>query len=1335
MLEAVSRGTNYCHKIVRYKKRLPRRNDYGSNMSSKTPCPHCGRLVARSYLYMHQQRFCAAFAANTYVPASIPQDISLPAEIAGVITEQQADTTGPSAARAPPRALLDQPIEIMGKRLRKRKADNSSEAGNTGQKARQNKGNPNLQSSHSDDDDDDTASQVSRLGELCAGVEDAQHDITNRPSAEDDFPLNDVDSWHDCPDRDEHLAQFEKALIQEAETQQNSCHTTFAATEDPVLPPLTEIDPEHERHLGIKVDIPNNLSQVAKLPRPYLSMLKLTNHCDKHGVPRTFLDSLLDLLQEEILENNFDLGSRPKRHTVCETVKRIYGKSREPEVVPVGVTRDQNHPGNVQRGRGKKSRDNPLPREINNRETDSILLVKFCARSAISDLLRMRLAFSKLSNLVINEQDPFLPYEGPPLQRDEILDGTWYRDTVRRYQARPDFNPHKHFILPLVGYADKTGTDAYQRYALEPFIFTLAIFRRHLRNHPAFWRLLAYLPEVDPGSKATKEKSNRRTPGASAKKLHCSLRIVFSVLGELEKDGMLEWIEMGDKAMYMRVFPIFAFIMGDGKNKDSLVLRKASYKSCGRISAACKTSSADSNDVTKTCSYLSHNEISRRMDRIQQFETEIPQLHQDWLTAKERKKRAPRSYRTKMVRGQRVPLDAVQQQRKEEKENAAEQVAECARRLKDAKNGIKMLRLEIRKELTAHEVENGLEAAGITFGGDPRGIYGATPTDLMHAFQSGIIPYLVRLVIDGLTGGEKDQLDWLVRDLFGGLRSGERSSYPKLTFTKFSNLTLLTSDEWPGMLFVLLIVLRTDHGQEIFKDVFRINGDLGTGETRDHGLRYSTIEELIQRLLSDAQQNSERHKILTSQAGCGSDDEVNVGEVSDPAPDNCDDSVLSGLHCDDQEEEEEDEVEDAPEDDEQLAYKCSFNDFIALAETLLCFHAWYKADKPISNWNKPHFDAAMRRMLSMVNLYLPRKTGNGWKLQKVHDLLHLAEDTDRFGSARNFDAGIGESHLRPFAKLYALTALKKGYVSFLKSVAKRAEEFEAVQKAMLDNNLLPSLLQKLGSAEENTCGKETVEPALSGSQFYVYRDRATEMKGCSAAAARRIGACHLHPLVEEHLRHPPEAEEGEEEPAIHPDQYYCKESRTNVDRWTVYTECTVNTNDGPMLFRCHPNYQNDGEYYDWAMVDYQDRDNRRQTAPAQYGYHRGLFPAKILAFVRQGQGAHQKIRAIIHTCEYRSEEEEVHLDTVIMSCWKTEYVKGDLFRNPNGEPLLNHLNREVHRKVPKLRTIGVENIAHRCFVIEEFKRLQDDEMKRQEHPDYNSIILLKKRAMWADEFF
>ena len=107
----------------------------------------------------------------------------------------------------------------------------------------------------------------------------------------------------------------------------------------------------------------------------------------------------------------------------------------------------------------------------------------------------------------------------------------------------------------------------------------------------------------------------------------------------------------------------------------------------------------------------------------------------------------------------------------------------------------------------------------IQFGLDPRNIWGANPVDLMHAFQSGILMYLVKMVLDKLSTKKQVELDRLVHRLFHCLRSNERQTYPRMNFTKgFSKLSMLTSDEWAGKLFVILIILHTEDGRKLFKD-------------------------------------------------------------------------------------------------------------------------------------------------------------------------------------------------------------------------------------------------------------------------------------------------------------------------------------------------------------------------------------------------------------------------------------------------------------------------------------------------------------------------------------
>jgi hypothetical protein len=144
-----------------------------------------------------------------------------------------------------------------------------------------------------------------------------------------------------------------------------------------------------------------------------------------------------------------------------------------------------------------------------------------------------------------------------------------------------------------------------------------------------------------------------------------------------------------------------------------------------------------------------------------------------------------------------------------------------------------------------------------------------------------------------------------------------------------------------------------------------------------------------------------------------------------------------------------------------------------VSEALLCFHAWYKLDSAswFSETNPRHrtklVSDAARKMLAMVLCYMPRKTGLHWKIQKFHDITHLAEDMSRFGSPKNFEAGFLESSLRYWAKLPAMTSQTRGYNEFLKQVSSRLHEFQCFAKAMRENNLIGVMDKQLLSKKNN----------------------------------------------------------------------------------------------------------------------------------------------------------------------------------------------------------------------------------------------------------------------------
>jgi hypothetical protein len=93
-------------------------------------------------------------------------------------------------------------------------------------------------------------------------------------------------------------------------------------------------------------------------------------------------------------------------------------------------------------------------------------------------------------------------------------------------------------------------------------------------------------------------------------------------------------------------------------------------------------------------------------------------------------------------------------------------------------------------------------------------------------------------------------------------------------------------------------------------------------------------------------------------------------------------------------------------------------------------------------------DSALRRMMPQLTLTLNRGEGTmNWNIQKVHEILHLPMQMAKYGSPANYDAGIGESGLKHWAKRPATRALKGSIKDFTSSTASRVHEGLVIAKA------------------------------------------------------------------------------------------------------------------------------------------------------------------------------------------------------------------------------------------------------------------------------------------------
>jgi hypothetical protein len=115
-------------------------------------------------------------------------------------------------------------------------------------------------------------------------------------------------------------------------------------------------------------------------------------------------------------------------------------------------------------------------------------------------------------------------------------------------------------------------------------------------------------------------------------------------------------------------------------------------------------------------------------------------------------------------------------------------------------------------------------------------------------------------------------------------------------------------------------------------------------------------------------------------------------------------------------------------------------------KALLSFHAW--STNPIF-WNsmpRELLHNSIVKMISMVKPIVPRADGQGWKIQKFHEHLHVSTDVEMFGSPKIFDTGIMENRLIHVGKGHAQSIQKFGPKLFTRQLGQHIHQQQCTDK-------------------------------------------------------------------------------------------------------------------------------------------------------------------------------------------------------------------------------------------------------------------------------------------------
>jgi len=181
--------------------------------------------------------------------------------------------------------------------------------------------------------------------------------------------------------------------------------------------------------------------------------------------------------------------------------------------------------------------------------------------------------------------------------KSELWNSSWMADTFQQCQAYKHFDKEKEIMLPLILYMDKTGTDALQRYSLEPVLFTTTAIPREAREKDASWRHLGFIPPL------TKSDQNQDTYDQKQLQLyHDFLAVLLEDLIFAQRNPPLVTVERNGVQIELIVRLPVMIVMGDQKSQDTLCGRKhANSGGAGRVHRSCMCSYISVDDATYQC--------------------------------------------------------------------------------------------------------------------------------------------------------------------------------------------------------------------------------------------------------------------------------------------------------------------------------------------------------------------------------------------------------------------------------------------------------------------------------------------------------------------------------------------------------------------------------------------------------------------------------------------------------------------------------------------------------------------------------------------------------------
>jgi hypothetical protein len=381
----------------------------------------------------------------------------------------------------------------------------------------------------------------------------------------------------------------------------------------------------------------------------------------------------------------------------------------------------------------------------------------------------------------------------------------------------------------------------------------------------------------------------------------------------------------------------------------------------------------------------------------------------------------------------------------------------------------------------------------------------------------------------------------------------------------------------------------------------------------------------------------------------------------------------------------------------------SYNKLLEIVESLLSFHAWVKETDSFDV--TPEGMKQMRRsvcvMLKTLKEFIPRLDGNGWKLQKFHEHLHVVDDISRFGSPRNTDAGSGERSLKYFAKRPAETSQKRTSV-FLGQVCSRLHETAMIRFANRTTGQLS--LNNDDNADDNSDAANDDVPEQVKSIF-------PERQSRYSVNFRLPGT--VNGIVRWITR---ETKDQLRQVSMAITDWFRKDRQER--KYDMSVVCYTEYIRDNQYFRAHPNYRSTGEWYDWVAVRFDSSSSNKDSTIHQPPLpndddldHKDYYPSKILCFFEDP--IEKNKCALVQSCEAANHSKNKHLTQE----WFLEFRR-----------------TSQSRVVPVLRRVPVDAFGSIMFVVQEVPGILYDVAVPKNSNYKRCLVVRNRQRVWPRMF-